>query len=549
MIDSEYFGAIGVGYSGIGSLVIKDSMAVLSNGGYLGYQPGSSGTATVAGSGSVWNNRQSLYIGFEGTGMLSIEGGGGAVSRLGYLGHSNGSNGTVTVTGAGSTWNNSNRLSVGYYGAGTLNVENGGTVNSDQIAYLGQYEGASGNANIIGTGSAWNNTEDLYVGYSGNGSLSIKDGGLVNNLKGSLAYNIGANATVSVEGAGSVWNNSGSFAVARYGTGILNIKNGGTVNNEASSMGSAEGAIGIVTVTGSDSLWNNTGRMIIGVGGAGTLNIENGGMVSISNGMKIASSAGSSGTVNLSRGTLDMNGSNIVAGEGMVVFNFTAGVIKDATNIDLKKRFVQSGGILAPGGSIGQTDIVGDYDLTAGTLELELGGLGNPVDLVTATGDIDISILGTILDLRALGSMAAGTYTVLESTRGTITGMFESVSAFNLFGVNATVLNTGTAITVTLDSDLVFADPNTDGFVGIEDLNILLANWNQTVTPGDILAGDLNGDGFVGIEDLNAILGNWNAGAPPPPPDVSAATPEPGTISVLAISAVWGGARRRTRRL
>ncbi|MEZ6193036.1 MAG: hypothetical protein R3C45_17325 [Phycisphaerales bacterium] len=55
--------------------------------------------------------------------------------------------------------------------------------------------------------------------------------------------------------------------------------------------------------------------------------------------------------------------------------------------------------------------------------------------------------------------MAAGTYTLLETTGGTITGMFENVDPFNLFGVNVTVNNTGTAITVKpLDSDLIFAD-------------------------------------------------------------------------------------------
>ncbi|MEZ6193037.1 MAG: hypothetical protein R3C45_17330 [Phycisphaerales bacterium] len=54
-----------------------------------------------------------------------------------------------------------------------------------------------------------------------------------------------------------------------------------------------------------------------------------------------------------------------------------------------------------PGSSIGQTDIVGDYDLNAGTLEIELGGLSNPIDRVSVTGDIDINTLGTTLDLIA----------------------------------------------------------------------------------------------------------------------------------------------------
>ncbi len=60
---------------------------------------------------------------------------------------------------------------------------------------------------------------------------------------------------------------------------------------------------------------------------------------------------------------------------------------------------------------------------------------------------------------------------------------------------------------------LIPGDLNDDGFVGIEDINIVLGNWNQTVTPpGDLLQGDPSGDGYVGIEDLNVVLPNWNAG-------------------------------------
>jgi hypothetical protein len=70
-------------------------------------------------------------------------------------------------------------------------------------------------------------------------------------------------------------------------------------------------------------------------------------------------------------------------------------------------------------------------------------------------------------------------------------------------------------------------DLNTDGFVGIEDLNLVLGHWNQTTSKGDPLTGDPTGDGFVGIEDLNTVLGNWNAGTPPPPQEVSQVVPEP----------------------
>ncbi len=85
-------------------------------------------------------------------------------------------------------------------------------------------------------------------------------------------------------------------------------------------------------------------------------------------------------------------------------------------------------------------------------------------------------------------------------------------------------------------------DPTGDGFVGIEDLNLILTNWNQNVTPNDWLQGDLTNDGFVGIEDLNAVLGNWNAGTPPA---TGSTAPEPATLSLLALSALAMFSRRR----
>ncbi|MEZ6193528.1 MAG: hypothetical protein R3C45_19845, partial [Phycisphaerales bacterium] len=76
-------------------------------------------------------------------------------------------------------------------------------------------------------------------------------------------------------------------------------------------------------------------------------------------------------------------------------------------------------------------------------------------------------------------------------------------------------------------------DLNGDGFVGIADLNIVLGNWNQNVTPGYHIWGDPSGDGFVGIEDLNEVLGNWNAGTPPPP--FASNIPEPGSVTLLLL--------------
>ncbi len=88
----------------------------------------------------------------------------------------------------------------------------------------------------------------------------------------------------------------------------------------------------------------------------------------------------------------------------------------------------------------------------------------------------------------------------------------------------------------------ISGDFDGDGFVGLEDLDIVLNHWNQNVTPGDLLSGDGDDDGFVGLDDLDIILNNWNTGTPPAE---SANIPEPTTLCLLVLGCVALSKRRQ----
>ncbi len=184
MSDPEDVGYLGAGYRGSGSLTIQDGVAVQSERGYIGYDSGSTGTATVSGVGSTWTT-DSLAVGFFGTGILDINGGGSVVNTdynvvIGGLD----GDGTVTVTGAGSTLTTNEGLYVGDQGNSTLDINGGGSVSTGTDGFIGYRSTSDGLVTVEGADSAWNVNSSLYIGgdtsgAGGTGTLTIQNNGAV----------------------------------------------------------------------------------------------------------------------------------------------------------------------------------------------------------------------------------------------------------------------------------------------------------------------------------------------------------------------------------
>jgi endonuclease I len=198
--------------------------------------------------------------------------------------------------------------------------------------------------------------------------------------------------------------------------------------------------------------------------------------------------------------------------------SFASGLDSNLLTIDF--------GTLALGGTVNSA-----FDLF--NIESALGFTAD-LDLDSIIGAGDTGTLGNNLAAFA-GLTANGSNGFLASFDTSVLGTFSATYTLNLSDEDIAGA-TNQILTLQLLGEVAGAltgDLDGDGFVGINDLNIVLSNWNQNVPPANPQA-DPSGDGFVGIDDLNEVLGNWNAGTPPG----SAAVPEPGTIALLGLGTV-----------
>jgi T5SS/PEP-CTERM-associated repeat protein len=506
---------------GIGTInILSGGQVSVATNWYLGYGAGSTAAATIDGTGSIISSGGVTSVGYSGTGTLNVRNGAVvSTSGVGYLGYNAGSPGTATVDGAGAQWNLLSTFQIGGTGTGVLNIQNGGVVSTSSVGYLGYGSGGVGTVTVSGNGSQWNLLSTLQIGASGTGTLNIQNGGVVSTASvGYLGYASGGVGTVTVSGGGSQWNLLSMLQVGSSGTGTLTIQNGGQVNVSSSAyVGlSAPGGNGTVVITGTGSQLTATGGVLFisgnssGAGGTGILTVADGGSLRA----KGIRPQGSNATLNLTGGTITTGTIDLSLGG---TFNFTGGTLISTSGITvtagqtlnvggtlvgagayagniavpsggtLAGSFsvagaVTSSGTLSPGGAgTAATLTLGSLVLNGGTLHFDLGGAGNSDRLsIAAAPTINAA---TTLDLTALSGFGIGTYTLISGYTGAITTGFGSLSTTStLGGFNLALNNASGALQLVVTGDgtpssLVWSGAST----GI--WNTADANWTGTSNP------------------------------------------------------------------
>ena len=451
-------------------------------------------TYTVTGSGSEVTNNNILFI-VDNAKYNVLDG----ASLTVATGIRMFSGAWLTVDGSGSSLDNNGALEVGN-STGTFNVT------------------VSDNATATSTGLTIAN-DPAPANISA--AVSIHSGGQFDAGTGDvlLQTNGGASkdATISIQGVGSLFtqhpsaggdiivgNNSAGFPAAIY---ISHGDSGATLTTTSNPS--------------SEFIIRQTG--IVRVGGfttTGTLNVN----------MPLTIDGGK---LNVSLGDLNMTGFTFI--------NQNGGRIQGSGTIDMNLATVQNHATVSPGIADFPINTAGTLTIAnghftqhaTGILEIELGGTtaGTEHDALDVARNLTVDGTLNVSLINSFAPQAGDSFDILD-WGFSLFGSFDNINLPPLDpGLNWDTSNLLIDGTLLVSPDAITGDLDGDGFVGIDDLNLVLGNWNQNVPPANPLA-DPSGDGFVGIDDLNEVLGNWNAGIPP---GNSANIPEPTTLATLGL--------------
>lgn len=466
---------LGVNGANQGFLTLHDRAA--ASAGYLNVGtgfPGATGTLTLNDSSTVTIANGVNFGGEGGTGNLVVNGGRVATGTT-WMGY-NGGHGSATINSG--IWAASGPLNIGMSGGGdaTLAV-NGGQVTSTGTTILGADAGSSGTVTI--SAGNWTNAGAVRVGDRGTGSITVGGGTL--------------DATTMILG-----NRSG-------GSGTVTIS-GGTATVDNLYTGFAAGATGSVTVDG--GTLTSRGLSLVGVSGSGSLTINSGTVNSSATypGQYVGFNAGSSGTVTVRGGLLDVSSA---AGAGLLVVGNSGTGRLNLEGGRVNSDFATIGSANGSLGTAVVTDgvwanaqvlAIGSDGGSRGSLTIDGGTVNSGSSTIvaqSATSQGDVAVHGGSLDAGSYLYVGLGGNGSLAITAGTVSTGWAWIGATG-GSTGSTHLNGGTM-------DIAGALS-----VGDEGSGSLHIDGGQLTNWGDTLVGEgAGGSGFIAV--TGGTLTNWGA--------------------------------------
>ncbi|MCP4892051.1 MAG: hypothetical protein GY904_36365, partial [Planctomycetaceae bacterium] len=379
---------------------------------------GSTGVATVTGSGSQWNSSNNLFVGDSGNGTLNVEAGGVVSNNVGYIGVTSSSTGVATVTGSGSQWNNTRDLIIGggissAGGDATLNIAD------DSLVTVGETTRIWAGSNVNLTGGRFEF-----------GTTTMEEFGIINGVSGSMAGDVLHTGYTDVATLTPFQNTSVDLKDVRvsnsgtlYGSGSLGVALLNNTDGEVETIVGERMRFAGVGSTNSGEINNFGGQIRFDQ----DLTNQSGGLIG-GRGQFFANGGWTNdGVIAMSGGFADVHGDLVNSAAGVIAVGgggtttFFDDVTMDATNLNIEIASdsygvffgsynggsdglgtVQAFGDLRPGNSPAVVSFGGDLEMGVNTTTyIELGGLGTgEYDKLLIAGNF---LLGGSLDVSLLG--------------------------------------------------------------------------------------------------------------------------------------------------
>jgi len=401
--------------AGDGRLDISSGGTLTTGDVLLGVTAGNNGFLSLTGSTSRLTANW-LQVGLDGAGTLEVLNGADVITNTGVVvGAYIGSSGRIHLSGTGTTMTSAlQELALGTWGHGVLEIANGATLLNSSTWLATEADGTAlasvDNATLASGGS-------LRIGYRGEASMSVVNGGLVQSFSGIVGDNAGADGTMLIDGAASRWEMTGALSIGSSGAGLLDIRNGGTViADNGITIGTTGSGQGSVIASGPGSTLRTVNSVTIGFDGEGSMTLADGADLWVGTALRLGQTIDGGGVLNIggaanqaaaAPGTISNVGTvQFGAGAGTVNFNHTGAGYAFDLAFDGNGTIDHAAGTTTFGGN--SQSFTGITNVTGGTLRVNnrFGG-----DVYVSAGGVfggDAELIGALLDIRSAGVLSPG---------------------------------------------------------------------------------------------------------------------------------------------
>ncbi|HEY4201822.1 MAG TPA: autotransporter domain-containing protein [Devosiaceae bacterium] len=471
-----------LGNMGNSSVSVRNGALMESQDSVLAAAAGSHSEVFIQDAGSKWDmTGHDLTIAAAGSGEVDLLTSATLLTQNVTVGAAAGSDGLLSI-GSDSTFTNANQLIIGASGTGSVSIQFNGTASTGMMV-LG--ENSTGDGSLFIGGGGPMTAGVIYVGSSGTGHLGVGSGSVLTSgpvFVGDLATGQG---DVTVQGGGK-WDMGASLlTIANIGNGEVQVQDHGTLLTTDVDLGVVAGASGKLNVLGTNALWTDSGQTRIGVDGDGSLIVQQGGVGSTGL-TTVAQNAGSSGAIKV------MNAGS----------QLTTGLLE--LGLD----------------AVGTLSIT-DGGVLTGTQEALLG------DTSTGQGTVTLSDHGSTWDLDSqaltVGVSGKGALSIFNAA----TALADSATVAHNAGSTGAITTSGTGSFLRIEHKLILGDggagtmtvsngaqaQNLDAVLGAQNGSsgsVSLSGGSVWTSAGTLVVGDA-GSGSVTASDVSSGVTAHNA--------------------------------------